>query len=166
MDSPIPEPAHNNTKPMPHETFQTERRVEFRDTDAAGIVHFSVFFAYMEEAEHAFLRHLGLSVVSKIENQVVSFPRVAVQCDYKKSIKFEQVITINVSLARIGTKSLTFQHEISNADGEPVASGTITTVCCQIPQKSDLHESLKPIPIAIPDSFIEKLKPYLVSPSG
>ena len=44
------------------QVFKTERRVEFRDTDAAGIVHFSVFFAYMEQAEHEFLRSLGLSV--------------------------------------------------------------------------------------------------------
>ena len=37
-------------------TFRTTRRVEFRDTDAAGIVHFSAFFFYMESVEHEFLR--------------------------------------------------------------------------------------------------------------
>src|SRR5688572_30626127 len=43
-------------------TYKTSRRIEFRDTDAAGIAHFSVFFTFMEEAEHEFLRHVGLSV--------------------------------------------------------------------------------------------------------
>lgn len=143
------------------ETFQAERRVEFRDTDAAGIVHFSVFFAYMEEAEHAMLRHLGLGVVSQIDGKTVSFPRVAAKCDYRKSIKFEQVITIDVSLDRIGTKSLTFNHQFKNSEGESVAQGVITTVCCEIPHKIDPHAAMKPIPINIPDSFIEKLQPYL-----
>ncbi|MCG8653286.1 MAG: hypothetical protein MI861_25835, partial [Pirellulales bacterium] len=40
-------------------TFSTKRRVEFRDTDAAGIVHFSAFFPMMEAAEHEMLRSLG-----------------------------------------------------------------------------------------------------------
>ena len=38
------------------EPYRTTRRVEFRDTDAAGIVHFSAFFFYMESVEHEFLR--------------------------------------------------------------------------------------------------------------
>ncbi|MEL7264077.1 MAG: hypothetical protein AAFP69_04590, partial [Planctomycetota bacterium] len=46
--------------------FSIQRRVEFRDTDAAGIVHFSAFFPFMETAEHAFLRSLGLSVFQPV----------------------------------------------------------------------------------------------------
>ena len=38
------------------------RRVQFYETDAAGIVHFSWFFRYMEEAEHALWREAGLSI--------------------------------------------------------------------------------------------------------
>lgn len=43
--------------------FRTVRRVEFRDTDAAGIVHFSAFFPMMESVEHEFLRSLGIAVM-------------------------------------------------------------------------------------------------------
>ena len=42
--------------------FKTRRRVEFRDTDAAGIVHFSAFFFWMESAEHELLRAAGVDV--------------------------------------------------------------------------------------------------------
>ena len=38
--------------------FTTARRIEFRDTDAAGIVHFSAFFLWMESAEHELLRRV------------------------------------------------------------------------------------------------------------
>ena len=47
---------------MPYE-FKATRRVEFSDTDMAGIVHFSKFFQYMETVEHGFFRALGFSVV-------------------------------------------------------------------------------------------------------
>lgn len=143
------------------EVFQTERRVEFRDTDAAGIVHFSVFFTYMEEAEHRLLRHLGIGVVCQIDSKTVSWPRVAAKCDYLKSIKFEQLITIEVSIKRIGTKSVTFQHIFRSSDQETIANGEITTVCCVIPDRSGPHETVKPQAIAIPDTFVEKLRTYL-----
>ena len=44
-------------------SFQTHRRVEFCETDMAGIVHFSNFYKWMEQAEHEFFRSLGLSIV-------------------------------------------------------------------------------------------------------
>src|SRR5260221_14772436 len=47
---------------MPYE-FKHTRRVEFSDTDMAGIMHFSNFFRFMEATETAFMRSLGLSVV-------------------------------------------------------------------------------------------------------
>ena len=43
---------------MPYE-FKHIRRVEFAETDMAGIVHFSNFFRMMEATEHAFFRSLG-----------------------------------------------------------------------------------------------------------
>ena len=39
--------------------FKQTRRVEFSDTDMAGIMHFSNFFHFMEATEAAFLRSLG-----------------------------------------------------------------------------------------------------------
>ncbi|MGI9518237.1 MAG: acyl-CoA thioesterase [Pirellulaceae bacterium] len=144
------------------ETFQTTRLVEFRDTDAAGIVHFSVFFAYMEEAEHELLRHLGMSVVSDIDGKTVSWPRVAARCDYRKAIRFEQTVTIDVSVERIGTKSVTWQFHFRDADGDAVAEGTVTAVCCEIPH-GDIRENKRPIPIEIPELFVNKLQPYLIA---
>jgi hypothetical protein len=43
--------------------FTCTERVQFSDTDMAGIVHFSNFFRYMERVEHAFFRSLGFSIV-------------------------------------------------------------------------------------------------------
>ena len=57
------------------QVFTTSKRVEFRDTDAAGIMHFSAYFTYMEEAEHELLRSIGTSVVLNVGDDTLSWPR-------------------------------------------------------------------------------------------
>ncbi len=47
----------------PDALFRTSRRIEFADTDMAGLVHFANFFRFMEAAEVEFLGSRGLSVV-------------------------------------------------------------------------------------------------------
>ncbi len=136
------------------QTFTYRRRVEFRDTDMAGIVHFSVFHAYMEEAEHAFLRSLGLGVISEFEGQQISFPRVNANCNYRRAIKFEQEIDIQVSIERVGSKSITYSHYFCH-EGETVAEGSITAVCCFIEHGS------APLSCEIPSEFREKLQPFI-----
>ena len=85
------------------EAFTTTRLVEFRDTDAAGIVHFATFFDWMEEVEHEFLRQLGLSVMMTDDNIRISFPRVHASCDYQSSLQFEDVVDIEMTVQQLGT---------------------------------------------------------------
>ena len=89
------------------DTFSVQRRVEFRDTDAAGIVHFTAFFAYMEEAEHALLRACDTSVVVEEDGHTISWPRVSAHCDFSGAAHFEEVLTIEVCVERLGEKSAT-----------------------------------------------------------
>lgn len=138
------------------EAFQTNRHVEFRDTDAAGIVHFSVFFTYMEEAEHQLWRHLGLSVKQASGDDIVSWPRVSAHCDYKSPARFEDEVVIAVSVQRIGAKSVTFAFDLS-VQGRDIATGTLTAVCCRIPQDGP------PASIAIPDEIRAKLETLITS---
>ena len=136
------------------EVFQTSRRVEFRDTDTAGIVHFSNFFAYMEQAEHAFLRSLGLGVISEIDGLRISWPRVNAECNYRNAIRFEEVIDIELSVARIGTRSVTYAFNFRR-DDTPVADGTITVVCCLF------EHGKKPESVDTPAAFLDAIRPYL-----
>ena len=112
-------------------TFRTQRRVEFADTDMAGIIHFTKFFNYMEEAEHAFLRSRGLSVVMMHQGRKLGWPRVAASCDFIKPVRFEDVLDIELKLARIGEKSLTYGFHFTK-DGEAIATGQLTTCCCEV----------------------------------
>lgn len=136
---------------MPN-VFRTSRRVEFRDTDAAGIMHFSVFFTYMEEAEHEFWRNLGLGVHMTGADGIVSWPRVAARCDYQDRVRFEDMLDIDVRLVRVGEKSATFDFAFS-CQGRPVAAGEMTGVCCKISRDGTLRS------IAIPREIRDKLPP-------
>jgi acyl-CoA thioester hydrolase len=122
--------------------FTTIRRVEFGDTDMAGIMHFGNFFRFMEVAETDFLRARGLTV-AWIENGVkYGFPRVSAACDYRAPARFGDVLTIAVAIEKVGTKSVSFRFEFTR-DGTTLATGRITSVYCR--QKGDGMESL-PIP--------------------
>ena len=77
--------------------FRYSRRVQFADTDLVGIVHFSMFFRYMEEAEHALWRAAGLPVVQGADD--AGWPRVSATFDYKAPLRFEDEFDVEVELA-------------------------------------------------------------------
>jgi YbgC/YbaW family acyl-CoA thioester hydrolase len=112
-------------------TFTITRRVEFGDTDMAGIMYFANYFRFMEVAETEFLRSRGLTVNWRESGGKLGFPRVSVSCDYAKPAKFEDVLTIAVTVEKIGKKSVTYRHDFTNQHGEPVAVGRITAVLCR-----------------------------------
>ena len=111
--------------------FQTTRRVEFGDTDMAGIMHFSHFFRCMEAAETDFLHSLGSSVMFERGGVKWGFPRVSVGCEYARPARFEDVLTIGVEVERVGRKSVSYRFPFTNQRGEAVAVGRITAVCCR-----------------------------------
>jgi len=113
----------------PEPVFRISRRIEFADTDMAGIVHFANFFRFMEAAEVDFLRSRGLSVVMYWEGHRISFPRVAASCDYLRPIRFQDVVEITVSLQRLGRKSATYAFEFFRGS-ELIARGQVSSVCC------------------------------------
>ena len=112
--------------------FKLIRRVEFSETDMAGIVHYSNFFRYMEAAEHAFFRSLGFSVVTKQVEPPVGWPRVHASCDYKRPLRFEDEVEIHLLVTAKQSKSLTYEFRFRKVNGtEPgeVARGALTVVC-------------------------------------
>ena len=130
--------------------YRTQRLVEFRDTDAAGIMHFSSFFLVMEQAEHQMLRDLGMSVVYPYEGGILSWPRVSATCDYQVPLRFEEIVDIEITVSKLGNKSAEYDFAFSR-DGEPVANGKFVVVCC-------FYDSdHPPKSIRIPDAIREKL---------
>ena len=110
--------------------FVTHRRVEFSDTDMAGIIHFTNYYRYMEQAEHDFFRSLGLSIMQhSSDGSVIGWPRVSAKCRFEKPAKYEDLLEVRLNVARKGVKSLTYDIEFW-LDGQRMANGELKTVCC------------------------------------
>ncbi len=112
--------------------FKAVRRVEFSETDMAGIVHYSNFFRYMETAEHGFFRSLGFSVITDKTDPPVGWPRVHADCDYSLPLRFEDEVEIHMLVREKKPKSLSYLFRFRKLNATPpmeVARGTLTVVC-------------------------------------
>jgi acyl-CoA thioester hydrolase len=112
--------------------FKAVRRVEFSETDMAGIVHYSNFFRYMETAEHGFFRLLGHSVVMDKFEPPLGWPRVRAECEYRAPLRFEDEFEIHMLVSEKKSKSLTYIFKFRKLNGPTpmeVARGLLTVVC-------------------------------------
>jgi YbgC/YbaW family acyl-CoA thioester hydrolase len=106
--------------------FHYRRRVQFSETDLAGIAHFSAYFRFMEEAEHALWRAAGLSIGAA--EQTGGWPRVAAAFDYKSPLRFEDEFDVAVRIAEITRRSIRYAFTVTRED-TLVGTGTMTAVC-------------------------------------
>lgn len=106
--------------------FVYQRRVQFAETDLAGIVHFSNIFRYMEEAEHALWRAAGLTIAERGSD--IGWPRLSAACEFRNPLRFEDEFEVRVRLAALKTR--TIEYEFTLVRGNTViAVGTMTSVC-------------------------------------
>ncbi|HYG75812.1 MAG TPA: thioesterase family protein [Planctomycetota bacterium] len=131
--------------------FTLTRRVEFSETDMAGIMHFSNYYRFMEGAEHAFIRSLGLTIFEKTAAPAIGWPRVACSCEYKRPLKFEDLVDIHLTVAKKTEKAITYSFAFRKS-GEPeiCATGSVTVVCCTI-REGRMQATF------IPKEFAEKI---------
>lgn len=116
------EGADVNGVPNP---FRWQTRIRFIDTDASGRIHYTCLFRYFESAEVEFLRTFGMTYQNK---SPYSFPRVHVECDYRLAIVNDDLLTIEVSIGRIGNSSVRFDFRALK-EGELAAHGSVVAVC-------------------------------------
>jgi YbgC/YbaW family acyl-CoA thioester hydrolase len=103
-----------------------KRRVQFYETDAAGIVHFSWFFRYMEEAEHALWREAGLSIHP--QDSALGWPRVGASCAFHRPLRFEQEFDVTIRVAEITRRTMSYTCEMTQ-DGQKIATGSLKIAC-------------------------------------
>lgn len=143
------------TSQMPFQ-YRHNRRVQFYETDLAGIVHFANFFRYMEEAEHAFYRSLGFSVhkmVGAEGDEPVGWPRVHASADYRKPLKFEDEFQVELRVAAIGSKTIDYQFRFLGKDDELLATGKFTVICVRFDKAEGRMRA-----VGIPDGIKAKIQ--------
>jgi YbgC/YbaW family acyl-CoA thioester hydrolase len=104
------------------------RRVNFYEVDQAAIVHFSTYYRYMEEAEHAFWRAAGVKLA---DARGLGFPRVAAAFEFHAPLRFDDEFDAELQIAAIGRSSLRYACRITR-EGLPIATGSMTIVCVDV----------------------------------
>jgi len=127
--------------------YRIRRRVQFYEVDSAGMVHFSWYFRYMEEAEHALWREAGLTIAPV--NKTVGFPRVSAAFDYHHPLRFEDEFDVLIRIVAMSDKTIRYTCEVTRDEGK-IATGTLTIACVS----RRPGESLKAV--SIPAEIVER----------
>lgn len=103
-------------------TITIQRRVQWMDTDAAGIWHHSVALRWAEEAEAELHRGLGI-----IDLTFGATPRVKTEFEFPSSVRFDDVMEITLTVSHVGTTSMTYEIAVTT-ESRSVANGRMVVV--------------------------------------
>ena len=92
----------------------------------AGIVHFSWFFRYMEEAEHALWREAGLTIESL--DSRIAYPRVAASFDFHRVLRYQDEFDVHLRVVGISRRSITYACVLKQG-AVRIATGSLTVAC-------------------------------------
>ena len=112
-----------------------QRRVEFHETDQAGIIHFSNYYKYMDTAVAEFFRALDLpGPITRYwggtGKDEYDWPYIKTSCDFKKPARFDDLLHIHIWVKKIGNKSMAFEISFEK-ENEELARGEMLVVCCR-----------------------------------
>lgn len=103
-------------------SITVRRELEWMDTDAAGIWHYTAALRFIEHAEHQLHRHLG------IEQQIVGrAPRVRVEIDFMAPVRFPDEVATTLTVAEVRNSAIRYEAFLEGPAGV-VARGAVTCV--------------------------------------
>ena len=117
-------------------TYRIE--VRFRDCDPMGHVNNAVYLTYLEQARFAHWRALGGG--GGEEQALLGGSRTSapdgvpgvilarVEIDYRKPAKYGEMLDVKLGIAGFGRTSMTYEYEITAADGVLVAAARTVVV--------------------------------------
>jgi YbgC/YbaW family acyl-CoA thioester hydrolase len=114
------------SKPAEGPGFRHSRRVLFYETDLAGVVHFSNYFRYMEEAEHALWRAAGMRIDGAESEH--GWPRVSATFDFKAPLFFEDDFEVLVRIKNVTRRTIQYSFVMTRQD-TLIGTGSTTAAC-------------------------------------
>lgn len=105
--------------------IRIRRRVEWIDTDAAGIYHWTTAFRLAEAAEADL--HTALGIAGRTFGAT---PRVNVAASFRRPLRFNDAVDVDLAVVALGRASVTYRLAIA-AGGDaaaPAVEGEVTAV--------------------------------------
>lgn len=127
----------------------TDIRVRYYDTDQMGIVYYGNYARYYEIGRVEVMRYLGMSY-KELEERGISMPVYDLNSRFIRPAKYDDLLTIRVTVPQLPKTRFMFTYEIFNQDSLLLNTGQTTLVFiradsgrpCTAP--GDLTEAIKP----------------------
>ena len=110
--------------------FEMRIQTYWADSDAAGIVFFSNYFRFFEQAEEELFRSAGKPRQAMLEVNHVWMPRVEVFTKFSQRVRNGHAIRVRLTPQFKGEKTVRYDFEIvDDQSSDKVADGYVTVVC-------------------------------------
>jgi 1,4-dihydroxy-2-naphthoyl-CoA hydrolase len=108
--------------------FEHHLRVRFQHTDPAGIVFFANILVYCHESYEEMLRAGGIPLEEFIGKRAQTLPLGHAEATFKRPFRAGQLVTVRVSVGRIGDRSFRLEFDLFGEAGEHLASAATVHV--------------------------------------
>jgi YbgC/YbaW family acyl-CoA thioester hydrolase len=125
-------------------SIELERRMRWADVDAAGILHFPRIFEIVEEAEIELLRQISWSMFERLKE--FEFPRVRVECDFKRMIRLDALFRLRVTVGKVGRSSIRYDFQAFLETGELALEGAMIVVILKNGKLTKISPDLRDAP--------------------
>lgn len=96
--------------------YSYKHKINYYETDKMGITHHSNYIRFMEEARTDFLCCQGFDY-SRLEEMGIISPVVSVECKYKATSTYPDVLEIFVTVEEVKAAKIRFKYIMKKADG-------------------------------------------------
>ncbi len=111
-----------------NKTVIYERKINFYETDAQGIVHHSNYPRYFEEARGYFLEKANFPYQKIREDLKVDIVLLELNVKYRKPLKFGDICSIEITLNHMDRYFFSFSYKVLK--GEEIFAEGYTKHCC------------------------------------
>ncbi len=108
-------------------TTETRVRVRYADTDNMGVVYYANYAVFFEVGRTEMFRELGVPY-SKMEEEGIALPVADLHVSYKRSARYDDLLTIKTTIKEMPTAKVVFNYEIFNQNDELLCTGETTLV--------------------------------------
>ena len=135
------------------EVFRYIHRVTYAECTVGNHIYYARYLNLLETARGEFFRSIGHPFLQLQEADFI-FPVVEVQLCYKAPARYDDLLTIEISLSELGKIRLNFACKIENQNGQLILEGETKHVC------TSLHEK----PKRLPETLAQRLEPFYSAP--
>lgn len=131
--------------------FRHVHRVTYADCTVGNHIYYGNYLQLLEAARGEFFRSLGTTFLQWQEREII-FPVVECLLRYQAAARYDDVLTIEVSVTTAERVRLNFAHRVVNQAGQLILEAETKHVCTSLADK----------PKRLPEELTDALKPYLV----